>query len=188
MHAEAAEDARDQRLGGGVERAGMDDRVARLDHRQEQSGDRRHAAGESERVLGTFPDAEAVFEDLLIGAVEARIDESVGAARALAGDALEMALARGGIGEDEGRGQEDRRLQRTFRQHRIIAMPHHHRRWLELAAADLFDTRLGAAAGGGAGQLGFGLVGHGALRNLLVGIVCNELAGEAYPQSSSPAP
>ena len=44
VHAEAAEDAADQGLGRGVERAGMDDDVAGLDEGEQQGGDRRHAA------------------------------------------------------------------------------------------------------------------------------------------------
>ena len=77
---EAAEDAADQRLGRRVERARMDDDVAGLDEGQQQGRDRRHARGEAERILGIFPDAEPVLEDLLVGAVEARIDEALGAA------------------------------------------------------------------------------------------------------------
>ncbi len=41
VHAEAAEDAGDQRLGRGIERAGMDDRVAGADQRQHDGRDRR---------------------------------------------------------------------------------------------------------------------------------------------------
>src|SRR3546814_1455558 len=40
MNAELAEHARDQRFGGGIERPRVDDRVAGLDHREEQ-GDRK---------------------------------------------------------------------------------------------------------------------------------------------------
>ncbi|CAB5370589.1 unnamed protein product [Rhizophagus irregularis] len=102
MHAEAAENARDQRLGCGIKRPGMDDRVAGLDHRQEQRRDRRHAAGKDQSVLGLFPYAQAIFEDFLIRPVEARIDQPFGAAGPLAGHPFEMALACGGIGENIG--------------------------------------------------------------------------------------
>ena len=60
----------------------MDDDVAGPDEGQQQGGDRRHAAGEGERVLGVFPDRQPVLEDFLVGAVEARIDQALGAARA----------------------------------------------------------------------------------------------------------
>ena len=60
----------------------MDDAVAGPDEGQQQRRDRRHAAGEGERVVGVFPDREPVLEDLLVGPVEARIDEAFGAARA----------------------------------------------------------------------------------------------------------
>jgi hypothetical protein len=91
--AEAAEDAADQRLGRGVERA--------RNGRSRRPAGRRSAAGwrwptcrwrRSARPRH-LPTGEAVLEDLLVGAVEARIDEALGAARALAGDAFEEALA-----------------------------------------------------------------------------------------------
>ena len=114
----------------------MDDDVAGLDQREEGRRDRRHAAREDQRVLGILPQREPVLEDFLVGAVEARIDQPLGAARALAGDALEEALAVGGVLEHEGRGEEDRRLQRAFRQRRIEAVAHHHRRRMELVVAE----------------------------------------------------
>ncbi len=117
MHAEAAEDAGDQRLGRGVERARNGRSMSPgLTIDRKQRGDRRHAARRrSARPQRAFPDAQAVLEYLLVGAVEARIDQALGAARALAGDALEMALAGRGIGKDEGGGQEDRRLRASLR-------------------------------------------------------------------------
>ena len=127
MHAEAAKHARDQRFRRGIKRAGMNDRVTRAHQRQEQGGDCGHAARKAERVLGIFPDGEAILQYFLVGPVEARIDQALGTTRTLAGHALEMAFAGGGIGKDEGGGQEDGRLERSFRQHRIIAMPHHQR-------------------------------------------------------------
>jgi hypothetical protein len=133
----------------------MDDDVAGLDVGEEQGGDRRHARGEAQGVLGILPDAEPVLEYLLVGAVEARVDEAFGAARPLAGDALEVALAGRGILEDEGRGQEDRRLQGAFRQRRIIAVAHHQGRRLQPAASDLEHGGLRSAARGCAGQVGF---------------------------------
>ena len=158
LDAEAAEDAADQGLGRGVERPRMDDDVAGLDEGEQQGRDRRHAAGEAERVLGIFPQAEPVFENLLIGAVEARIDQALGAARPLAGDALEMALAGGRILEDEGRGEEDGRLERALGQSRIEAVAHHQGRGLQLAAADFEHVGLGTTTRGRPGEVGF--VGH----------------------------
>ena len=133
----------------------MDDDVAGLDEGQEQGRDRRHAAREGQRVLGIFPDAQPVLEYLLVGPVEARIDEALGAARALAGDALEVALAGRRILEDEGRGEEDRRLERAFGQSRIEAVAHHQGRGLQPAPADFEHARLGTAARGRAREVGF---------------------------------
>src|SRR3546814_17590189 len=64
-----------------------------------------------------------------------------------------MALARGGAFEGEGRGQEDRRLQRAFGQHRVEAIAHHQRRGRQRVAADLVYVGLGLAAWGGAGAV-----------------------------------
>ena len=113
-HAELAEDLGDHRLGRRIERARMDDAVAGPDEGQQQRRDRRHAAGEGERVVGVFPDREPILQDLLVRPVEARVDEAFGAAGPLAGHAFEEALTRCRILEHEGRGQEDRRLQRAF--------------------------------------------------------------------------
>ena len=144
----------------------MDDRVARLHHRQEQGGDRRHAGGEGERILRLLPDGEAVLQYLLVRPVEARIDEALRAAGALAGDALEMALARRRAGKDEGGGEEDRRLQRAFRQRRVIAVAHHQRGGAELAPADPLDLRPGRTALPGRLGAGFGILGHRDLRTI----------------------
>src|SRR4051812_44562801 len=80
---------------------------------------RRHPARERKRVVGVLPYREAVFEDFLVGAVEARIDQALGPARALAGHPLEKALTRGRILEHEGRGEEDRGVQGAFAQLRL---------------------------------------------------------------------
>ena len=97
LDAELAEDLGDQRLGRGIERARMDDDVAGPDEGQQQGGDRRHAARKSERVVGILPDRQPVLENLLVGAVEARINQPLGAAGPLAGDAFEEALAGGRV-------------------------------------------------------------------------------------------
>jgi hypothetical protein len=108
---ELAEDLGDERLGRRVERPRVDHHVARLAEGRGTGRDRRHSAREGERVVGIFPHAQPVLEDLLIGAVEARIDQAFGAARALAGHPFEEALSGGRIFENEGGGEEDRRLQ-----------------------------------------------------------------------------
>src|SRR3546814_6634528 len=68
--AEARQDARDQRLGRGIERPRMDDDVVHVDVRKEQRRDRRHAGGEDERVLCLFPDAQPRLEDFLVRSEE----------------------------------------------------------------------------------------------------------------------
>ena len=133
----------------------MDDDVARLDEGEQQGRDRRHARGEAERILRLFPEAEPVLENLLIGAVEARIDQALRPARTLAGDALEVALAGGGILEDEGGGEEDGRLQRTFRERRVEAVAHHQSGRLQLAPVDFERALFGAAARIRAGKICF---------------------------------
>src|SRR3954451_12268522 len=115
----------------------MDDAVAGLDERHQQGRDRRHAARESERVVSVLPNREAVLEDLLVRAVEARIDEALGAARTLAGHAFEEALTCRGVLEDESGCQEDRRLERAFAKLRVEAVAEHERLGGELAVADL---------------------------------------------------
>ena len=99
-----AEDLGDQGLGRGIKRPRMDDHVAWLDMREEQGGNRRHSAREGQRKLSLFPQGKAIFEDLLVGAVEARVDEAFGSTRTLAGHSFEEALPRCRILEHEGRG------------------------------------------------------------------------------------
>ena len=68
LDAEPAEDPCDQRLGRGVERARMDDDVARLDEGQEQGGDRRHAASRRSAPPRPPPRSQAILEYLLVRA------------------------------------------------------------------------------------------------------------------------
>ena len=150
-------------FGRGVKRAGMHDHIARITRREHQHGDSGHAAGEAQGVLRPVPDGEAIFEDFLVRPVEARIDKPFRAARALAGNAFEMALARRRILECESAGEEDRGLERTFGQSRIEPMAHHQRRGLERTSADSGDFRLGLAArrgrGDGAQRVAAGIAG-----------------------------
>ena len=154
---EAAQHLGDEALAGGVERTGMDDHVVRARIGHHQDADRGHAAAESQRVVGPVPHREAGFEDLLVRPVEARIDKALGPAFAQARDALKVALACGRALEGEGAGEEDRRFQRTFRKHRVVAVAHHQGRRLQRTAADVALGGLGLAAGGGS----TGGVGHG---------------------------
>ncbi len=114
LDAEPAEHRVDQFFGGRVQRAGVKDHLAGAHVREQRGADRRHAGGEHGRFLGAFPQCESVFEDLLVGSVEAAVDQAFGAAGTFAGDALEEAFAVGAAVEHERRGQEDRRLQRAF--------------------------------------------------------------------------
>ncbi len=148
FHAELAQPFGDEAFGCGVERAGMHDDIALRRIGEHQDADRSHAAGEAQRVFRTVPDGEAVFQDLLVGRVEARIDEAVCAARTLAGDAFEVALAVGGAGEGESGSEEDGRLQAAFRQSRIEAISHHQRAGFQLAALDLGDLRVWVSCAG----------------------------------------
>src|SRR3546814_12147601 len=88
-----------------------------------------------------------VLLNRLIGAVEAGIDEALRTAGANARHPLEMPLPRRRAFEGEGGRQEDGRLQRSFGQGRVIAMAHHQRRGLQLAAFDLHDRLLGTENG-----------------------------------------
>src|SRR3546814_20831524 len=91
---------------------------------------------EGERILRFFPKAEPVLQYFRIGTIEARIDQPFRRTLPLAGDLFEKAFARRRAFEHEGGGQEDRRLQRAFRQGRIINVAHHTRRRLELASIE----------------------------------------------------
>ena len=140
----------EQRLGAAIERAGVDDRVARAQEGKAGGGDRGHAAGEDRAALRLVPDGEPVLQDLHVGVVEAGIDEPRLFPRprlAPPGGEVEELLALLGIGEDEGRGQKHRRLQRAFRHGRRIAVAHH--------------QRLGVQAPVGDAVLVVAVVGHG---------------------------
>ena len=127
----------------------MHDDIVLIGIGQHEDTDRRHAARETQRVFGAVPNGKAILENFLIGCVEARIYQTVRTAWALAGDAFEMAFPIGRAWESEGRRQEDRRFEATFRQHRVEAVTHHQSAGLEFAAADLGHFRLGRHAGRG---------------------------------------
>ena len=146
---EAAQHLGDKPFGGGIERPGMDDHIVLAGIGHHQDADRGHAARKGQRVLGSVPHRETIFEDFLIRAVEARIHKAFRSPFAQAGDAFEVALAGRRAFEGEGAGEEDRCLQRSFGQHGIIAVAHHQGRRLQRTARDFALGGLGLAAGGG---------------------------------------
>ena len=148
-HAELGEHLGHEAFGGRIKRARVDDHVVLAGIGKHQHADRGHPAGKAQCILCAIPNRQAILEDFLIGRVEARIDETVRAARALAGDAFEMALAIGGAGKGKGRGQEDRRLETALGEHRIIAMAHHQRAGFEFAPGNLGNFGLGCHARAG---------------------------------------
>ena len=75
--------------------------------------------------LGPLEDGQAILDDFAVGMVEAGIDEAAALARrrlAAAGHVVEEILAVLGGAEHEGRGEENRRLHRPFRELRIEAI------------------------------------------------------------------
>src|SRR5207248_2791316 len=176
------------RFGGGIKRRRMDDGVPRLDQSEQHGRYRRHARRESQRVFGTLPDTEPILQYLLIGAVEARIDQTLGAARAFARHPFEEAFAVGRAFENIGRGEEDRWFQRAFGERRIEAVPHHQGRGTEAAAA-YFQRMLARTTAGFAGRE----VGFGGCRSLGQGIgplrtCCAAPASLRGALSCSPSP
>ena len=126
--AELRHDVEQQALGAAIERFGIGDDVAGPRQAEQRGRNRRHAGGEDQRLFGLFPDRQAIFEDFEIGVVEARIDEAEFLAGGALGEALaqrELALAVLGRLEDEGRGLEQRRLDRALGQGGVVAEAHH---------------------------------------------------------------
>src|SRR3546814_4585662 len=116
----------------------MDYDIAGLDQCKQGGGDRRHARREGEGVLRLFPKAQPVLQYLLIGAVEAGIDKAFRRSLPLAGDVLEETFACRRAFKDEGRGQEDRRLQRAFGKRGIESSEEHkseHQSLMRLSSA-----------------------------------------------------
>src|SRR3546814_15709944 len=112
-----------------------------------------------------------LLQYLLIGAVEAGIDKAVRRSLPLDGDVLEETFACRRAFKDEGRGQEDRRLQRAFGKRGIEPVAHHQRGGLQLAAAEFQDIGLRAAPRrrnrrGTGGIVRAGEIGRGAWRGM----------------------
>ena len=108
-------DLRDEAFRRGIERPGMDYHITRRARGQHQDCDRGHPAGKAQGFFRSVPDCQAILQNFLVRRVETRIDEALRAAFALAGNAFEVSLACSCILERERAGEEDRRLQRTFR-------------------------------------------------------------------------
>jgi hypothetical protein len=108
----------------------VQNRIARPEKGKERRRNRRHAAGEDGGTLGLIPDRQPILKDFEVGVVEARIDQARFLARArltTAGGKVEEILALLGILENDGRCEEDRRLERALRKARRIAVAHHQR-------------------------------------------------------------
>lgn len=137
---EIEEGAGKQRLGAAIERLAVQDRVTRLDEGEQRRGDRRHARREQRAAFGALVDGEAVFDNLAVRMVEARIDEAGADARrrlATAGNEVEEVAALFGRAEDEGGGQEHRRLDGALGQFRIVAIVQHLRFGMQLVVSDM---------------------------------------------------
>ncbi len=115
----------DETFAGGIKRAAMNDHIARRAIGEHQRANRGHSARKNQRIFGPVPQRQPALQYLLIGRVEARIDQPFGAAGTRAGDPFKMPFAGGRIFKHESRGEENRRFDRTFGQYRVKAMPHH---------------------------------------------------------------
>ena len=148
--AESAHLVFQQRLGAAIERAAVQDRIARAQKGKAGGGDGRHAAGEDGGFLRLVPDRQPVLQNFQIGIVEAGIDQSALLARPRLpppGGEIEKVLALLRVGEDKGGGEEDRRLQRSLRQARRIAIAHHQRFGMQLAVGDAVAVVVGVVHG-----------------------------------------
>ena len=118
----------DQGLGAAVERGGLQDHVAGMAVTHDHRGDRAHAGGEDQRVFGAVEQGETVFEHFHVGVVEARVEQArlrrVARLGASAHHA-EEGRALFGCGEREGRGLENRRLDRALGELGVEAVAHH---------------------------------------------------------------
>ena len=127
-------------LGPAIERLGMQDHVARAHEGEDRGRDRRHAGREQRALVGAFVDGKPVLDDLAVGMVEPRIDQACAHSLgrlAPAGYVIEEVLSVLRGLEDEGRRQEDRRLDGAFRQLRIVAVVQHQRFGMERVVADM---------------------------------------------------
>ena len=137
---EAGKRFRKQRFGAAIEWLRMQDHVARPYEGENRGRDRRHPGREQRTGLGALIDGEPVFDNLAIGMIEPGIDQarahSLGRL-APARDVIEEVLPVFGGPEDEGRGQEYRRFDGSFRQLRIVAVVQHQRFGMQHVVADV---------------------------------------------------
>ncbi len=129
-HPQVRQQVLEQVVGAAVDRPREDHRAAERHQRQQRGRDRRHARGEDGARLGAVPQVEPILEDLQVRVVEAAVDQPhrpLGIARRQPVGVGEELLALLGAAEGEGRGLEERRLDRPLRQLRPVAPAHHQR-------------------------------------------------------------
>lgn len=121
------------------ERLRVEDDVAWPRQRQQRRGDGRHAGGEEDACLGALVDGQPVLDDLAVGMIEAGIDEAraAGGGFLAAADDVEEVAALLRRPEDEGRGEKHRRLDRSFREHRVETVGEHQRLRMQAMIADM---------------------------------------------------
>ena len=131
---------RKQGFRSAIERLRVQNDVARADEGEDRGRNRRHAGREQRAFLGALIDGEPVLDDLAVGMIEPRIHQArahpVGRL-APSRDEIEEVLPVFGGPEHEGRCQEDRRFDGTFRQLRIVAVVQHQRFGMQHVIADV---------------------------------------------------
>ena len=123
-----------------IERLRVQNDVARADEGEDRGRNRRHAGREQRAFLGALVDREPVLDDLAVGVIEPRINQARAhplGRLAPTRDEIEEVLSVFGGPEDEGRGQEDRWFDGSFRQLRIVAVVQHQRFWMQHVVADV---------------------------------------------------
>jgi hypothetical protein len=137
---ESRQRIRQQGFRPAIKRLRVQDDVAGANEGQNCGRDGRHAGREQRTAFGALIDGEPVLDDLAVGMVEARIDQSRAHALrrlATARDEIEEVLPVLGRLEHEGRGQKHRRLDGAFRQLRIVAIGQHQRFRMQHMVADM---------------------------------------------------
>ena len=137
---EARKRLRKQSFGPAIERLRVQNDVARADEGEDRGRNRRHAGREQRAFLGALVDGEPVLDDLAVGMIEPRINQARAhplGRLAPTRDEIEEVLSVFGGPEHEGRGQEDRWLDGSFRQLRIVAVVQHQRFGMQHVVADV---------------------------------------------------
>ena len=137
---EARKRLRKQGFRPAIERLRVQNDVARADEGEDRSRNRRHAGREQRAFLGALVDREPVLDDLAVGVIEPRINQTrahpLGRLTPARNEIEEVLSVFSGL-EDEGRRQEDRRFDGSFRQLRIVAVVQHQRFWMQHVIADV---------------------------------------------------